>query len=156
VIVSCAVPERSKNGLAHDVPLSESAVAVLDRLAEGDGWPRKGIILTTTGKTPISGFGKVKDRLDAGMHAILAAQPANPHEGAAEAIPAWRVHDLRRTVATGLQRLGVRFEVTEAVLNHVSGSRAGIAGVYQRHDWKAEKRDALDAWGRHVAALLNA
>jgi hypothetical protein len=58
----------------------------------------------------------------------------------------WNVHDLRRTVATGLQRLGVRLEVTEAVLNHISGSRAGIAGVYQRHDWEAEKRGALDAW----------
>ena len=46
---------------------------------------------------------------------------------------------MRRTVATGLQRLGVRLEVTEAVLNHISGSRAGIAGVYQRHDWAAEK-----------------
>ena len=46
----------------------------------------------------------------------------------------WNVHDLRRTVATGLQRLGVRLEVTEAVLNHISGSRGGIAGVYQRHD----------------------
>jgi hypothetical protein len=52
---------------------------------------------------------------------------------------------LRRTVATGLQRLGVRLEVTEAVLNHISGSRGGIAGVYQRHDWAAEKRAALDA-----------
>ena len=65
----------------------------------------------------------------------------------------WSVHDLRRTVATGLQRLGVRLEVTEAVLNHISGSRAGIAGVYQRHDWAAEKRAALDAWAAHVLAV---
>jgi hypothetical protein len=60
---------------------------------------------------------------------------------------------LRRTVATGLQRLGVRLEVTEAVLNHISGSRGGIAGVYQRHDWAAEKRAALDAWAAHVLAV---
>jgi hypothetical protein len=60
---------------------------------------------------------------------------------------------LRRTVATGLQRLGVRLEVTEAVLNHISGSRGGIAGVYQRHDWAAEKRAALDAWAAHVLAI---
>ena len=64
----------------------------------------------------------------------------------------WNVHDLRRTVATGLQRLGVRLEVTEAVLNHISGSRGGIAGVYQRHDWATEKRAALDSWGDHVLA----
>ena len=66
------------------------------------------------------------------------------------------MHDLRRTVATGLQRLGVRLEVTEAVLNHVSGSSAGIAGVYQRHDWAAEKRAALDAWATHVRSIVEA
>jgi hypothetical protein len=65
----------------------------------------------------------------------------------------WNVHDLRRTVATGLQRLGVRLEVTEAVLNHISGNRGGIAGVYQRHDWAAEKRAALDSWAAHVLAV---
>jgi hypothetical protein len=64
------------------------------------------------------------------------------------------VHDLRRTVATGLQRLGVRLEVTEAVLNHISGSRGGIAGVYQRHDWATEKRAALDAWASHVRSVV--
>ena len=58
-------------------------------------------------------------------------------------------------MATGLQRLGVRLEVTEAVLNHVSGSRAGIVGVYQRHSWADEKRAALAAWGAHVAALID-
>jgi hypothetical protein len=57
-------------------------------------------------------------------------------------------------VATGLQRLGVRLEVTEAILNHISGSRGGIAGVYQRHDWAAEKRAALDAWAAHVVSIV--
>ena len=69
-------------------------------------------------------------------------------------IAPWRLHDLRRTLATGFQRLGVRFEVTEAVLNHVGGSRAGVAGIYQRHDWKAEKREALDLWNNHVVSIL--
>ena len=54
----------------------------------------------------------------------------------------------------GLQKLGVRLEVTEAILNHVSGSRAGIVGVYQRHHWADEKRAALAAWGAHVAAIV--
>jgi glyoxylase-like metal-dependent hydrolase (beta-lactamase superfamily II) len=58
-----------------------------------------------------------------------------------------------RSVATGFQRLGVRLEVTEAVLNHISGSRGGIAGVYQRHDWAVEKRAALEAWASHVLSL---
>jgi hypothetical protein len=56
-------------------------------------------------------------------------------------------------ISNGL-RLGVRLEVTQAVLNHISGSRCGIAGVYQRHDWAAEKRAALDSWGAHVSAVI--
>jgi integrase len=66
----------------------------------------------------------------------------------------WRIHDLRRTVATGMQRLGVSLQVTEAVLGHTSGSRGGIVGVYQRHDYAAEKRAALEAWGKHVMGIL--
>ena len=84
-----------------------------------------------------SGFSKAKAALDK-----------------ASGVKDWRLHDLRRTMATGLQRLGVRLEVTEAVLNHVAGSRAGIVGVYQRHNWADEKRAALNAWGAHVAALV--
>ena len=66
----------------------------------------------------------------------------------------WRIHDLRRTVATGMQRLGVQLQVVEAVLGHVAGSRAGVVGIYQRHDYAAEKRAALEAWGAHVTALI--
>jgi integrase len=80
--------------------------------------------------------------------AELAGEVASP-------IPRWVLHDLRRTVATNLQRLGVRLEVTEAVLNHVSGSRAGIAGVYQKHDYAAEKRAALEAWARQLEAIVS-
>lgn len=66
----------------------------------------------------------------------------------------WTLHDIRRTAATGLQRLGVRLEVTEAVLNHVSGSRSGIVGVYQRYGFAAEKRAALEVWGAEVQKLV--
>ena len=75
-------------------------------------------------------------------------------QGEERTIGHWRYHDLRRTFATGMQRLGVRFEVTEAILNHISGARGGVAGIYQRHDWKDEKRAALQAWGAHVSALV--
>jgi hypothetical protein len=57
-------------------------------------------------------------------------------------------------LATGLQRLDVRFEVTEAILNHVGGSRAGVAGVYQRHDWAKEKREALIKWAKAVEHIV--
>jgi hypothetical protein len=73
-----------------------------------------------------------------------------------EPVPDWRLHDLRRTLATGFQRLGIRFEVTEAVLNHVGGSRAGVAGIYQRHDWKEEKHEALKMWNDHVFSAIQA
>jgi hypothetical protein len=70
-------------------------------------------------------------------------------------VEGWRYHDIRRTVATGLQRLGVRLEVTEAVLGHISGSRSGIVGVYQRHEYRDEKAAALAAWGREVERILS-
>jgi integrase len=150
---------RSKNGVAQIVPLSAPALKELDALAKLgeldkngkaiEAWPKTGLTFTTTGTTPISGLTKAKRALDEAV-AIDGGKDAERAP-----LPEWRVHDLRRTVATGLQRLGVRFEVTEAVLNHVSGAKGGIAGIYQRHDWKEEKRAALDAWARHVEALLN-
>lgn len=142
---------RTKNKVATIVPLSALAVEELDALAKRskrkDGWPKSGFVFSTTGKTAISGHSRAKRRLDKELAA--AAKGA----GKAELAP-WRFHDLRRTLATGLQRLGVRFEVTEAVLNHVSGSKSGVAGVYQRHDWGPEKRSALVSWSDHVAGLL--
>jgi integrase len=87
--------------------------------------------------TPFSGWSKAKSALDT-----------------ASGVSEWWLHDLRRTLATGLQRLGVRLEVTEAVLNHLSGSRAGVVGIYQRHDWAEEKRAALDAWSAHLLAVV--
>ncbi|MDE8654057.1 tyrosine-type recombinase/integrase [Novosphingobium album (ex Liu et al. 2023)] len=155
--------DRAKNGVAHIVPLSTTAIAELDGLADSTkskedksdevAWPKTGFVLTTTGKTPISGLTKAKNALDA---AIIKARRGDEdvEELEVESIPAWRLHDLRRTLATGFQRLGIRFEVTEAVLNHVSGAKGGIAGIYQRHDWKEEKRSALDAWARHVASII--
>jgi len=122
---------RTKNGHPHDVPLSEPARAILAEVKRFAGCP---LVLSLGRKTPPSGFGKAKARLDV----LLAAE--------GEQMAPWTVHDLRRTVATGLQRQGVRLEVTEAVLNHVSGSRGGIVGVYQRHAWTEEKRAALEAW----------
>jgi integrase len=127
---------RTKNRKANYIPLSKAAIAVLDGIAADHPWPRTGYVFSTTGKTPVSGFSKAKRRMDELMRESLG-----------ERFQPWRAHDLRRTLATGMQRLGVRFEVTEAILNHVSGSRAGVAGIYQRYDWAAEKRDALGAWG---------
>ncbi len=94
---------------------------------------------------------------------VFSGAPAAPSQGGARRRRRWtkpaasrigRLDHLRRTLATGLQKLGVRLEVTEAVLGHTSGSRAGIVGVYQRYHWSDEKRAALAAWGAHVAAIV--
>jgi integrase len=143
--------DRAKNGVVHIVPLSDGVIAELDALAETESWPRAGFVLTTTGVTPISGFSKAKKVLD--ERVLELRRKGSNAELEVGNLPAWRLHDLRRTVATGLQRLGIRFEVTEAVLNHVSGAKGGVAGIYQRHDWKDEKRAALGAWAAHVQRL---
>jgi len=74
--------------------------------------------------------------------------------GAEAVIPAWTLHDIRRTVAAGMQRIGIKMEVTEKVLNHKSGSFRGIAGIYQVHDYADEKRAALEAWANFVSGLV--
>jgi integrase len=122
---------RAKNGATHIVPLSAQAQDLLRSL------PQFGELVFPGLRGPFNGWSKAKAALDA-----------------KSGVKNWRLHDLRRTAATGLQRLGVRLEVTEQVLNHVSGSRAGIVGVYQRHDFANEKRAALEAWGSHVEAIV--
>jgi len=139
---------RSKNGSAVTIMLSSMAIAELDALAGGDVWPRSGFVFSTTGETAVSGFSGSKRRLDKAIGVLLKDKDYSP------ALAPWRYHDLRRTVATGLQRLGVRFEVTESVLNHVGTSKGGVAGIYQRHDWADEKRAAVTAWAGHLNTLL--
>lgn len=148
--------KRAKNGVVQIVPLAPAVIEELDRLAlakqvadrindvDPSRWPKVGPVLTMRRGVSIKSYSQAKAELDAVV--AKASQEAGP-------LPAWRVHDLRRTLATGLQRLGVRFEVTEAVLNHVSGARSGVAGIYQHHDWKEEKRSALEAWARQVDAI---
>ncbi|KQS71464.1 hypothetical protein ASG32_28895 [Methylobacterium sp. Leaf361] len=127
--------ERAKNGIAHDVPLSDAAVTVLTGVRRIAG--SRGLVFTTTGETPVSGFSKIKKRLDA---AVPDAPP-------------WVLHDLRRTAASGMARLGANVPVIEKVLNHTSGSFGGVTGIYQRHHFAAEKRAALEAWATHIDKL---
>lgn len=127
--------DRTKNGEPHSIPLSKPALAIIESLPKIKG--EADFVFTITGKTPISGWSKIKTDLDDEI-----------------GIAPWRIHDLRRTVATGLQRLGIGLQVIEAVLNHTSGSRSGVVGTYQRHSFNPEKRIALEAWAGHVETLL--
>lgn len=142
--------DRAKNGRATEIPLSHLAIAEIESLRDkrdtrDDSWPRKGLLFTTTGTTPVSGHSKAKKRLDALVAKLNEKEPLDER---------WTFHDLRRTLATGMQRLGVRFEVTEAILNHVGQSRSGVAGVYQQHEWADERRAALEAWALHIEGLF--
>jgi integrase len=123
---------RTKTATPRIIPLSEPARVILGSLPRIAG---SEFVFTTNGRNPISGWSNAKEQLD------TLAQP-------------WTIHDLRRTTATGLQRLGTALQVTEAILGHTAGSRAGVVGIYQRHDYAKEKRAALEAWGAHVMALV--
>jgi integrase len=147
--------ERTKNKRDHEIPLSDAAIRIIEGLPRiGDG--KGGFVFTTTGATAVSGFSRAKGAVD---KAILEttkedAEVRGDDPADVRAPDRWTFHDLRRTLATNLQKLGVKLEVTEAVLNHVSGSRAGIVGIYQRHEYAAEKRAALDAWARRLEAIV--
>jgi integrase len=128
--------ERAKNHRQHEIPLSDSAAALLrglPRIAES------GVVFTLNGSNAITAFALTKKRLDALM----------PHD-----IPPWTLHDLRRTFASGCARLGVAVHVVEAALNHRSGTIKGVAAVYNRYSYDAEKRAAMATWARHVDALV--
>jgi integrase len=106
-------------------------LASLPRIGDSD------FVFTVDGERGIGAWSHAKRRLDAAC-----------------GVKGWVIHDLRRTLATGLQKLGILVPVTETVLGHTSGSRGGIVGVYQKHNYADEKRAALEAWGAHVMALV--
>lgn len=143
--------ERSKNGRAHIVHLSAAAVAELSsvrRIGERD------LVFTVTGKTPPSGFSKAKLALAEAMakEAIGPALPAREEDKSPAANPDWRFHDFRRTAVTWLAGAGFPPHVADRLLNHVTGAIQGVAAVYQRHDFLAERKAASEAWAAHVLA----
>jgi integrase len=124
-------PDRTKNRREHAVPLSPQARAIIERQ------PRGREFVFGHGAGGFSGWSRCKERLDQRVK-----------------LPAWRLHDLRRTAATVMaDRLGVLPHIIEAVLNHVSGHRAGVAGVYNRAKYAAEMREALQRWADHIEII---
>jgi integrase len=122
--------ERVKNSRNHEVPLSTQALAILARQ------PRSGDFVF--GGHGQGGWAEGKAKLD---------QRAG--------IALWRLHDLRRTAATQLGELGVQPHYIEAILNHYSGHRSGVAGVYQRAKYADEMRSALQRWADHVDKITH-
>jgi integrase len=140
--------QRAKNDRAHDVPLSDAAIALIEALPKIYG--KAGYLFTTTGETPVSGFSRAKRNLDKAMLGIARKETGDDELE----IPNFWLHDTRRTAASGMARLGINLPVIEKVLNHTSGSFAGIVGVYQRHNFADEKRSALEVWGRFITSLV--
>ena len=141
--------ERVKNGREHSLVLPSPALALINSMPRVEGCP---FVFSTTGETPVSGYSEAKRRLDEAMLKLARGEAGRDDVQ----IPPWRLHDLRRTTASGMARLGINLPTIEKVLNHVSGSFGGIVGVYQRHEFKAEKAAALERWSEHVWALSNA
>jgi integrase len=120
-------PARTKNSRQHELPLSTQALAILARQDR-----RTEFVFSKA-----MGWAKAKAALDERLR-----------------IAPWRIHDLRRTCATGMAELGVQPHIIEAILNHVSGHKAGVAGIYNRARYEGEMRDALTKWADHVEALI--
>ena len=141
--------ERAKNGVAHEIPLSGAALQILESLPRIDGGKgAPGFVFTTTGRTPVSGFSRAKEQFDVAI--LDATRAAKITE-----LEHWTLHDLRRTGASGMAGLGIAPHVVEAVLNHRSGTIRGVAAVYNRYSYGAEKRAALEAWSRYVETLVS-
>lgn len=125
--------ERAKNGRAHTVPLSDSAMDVLDGVVQRDGRD----LVFGEGTGGWGAWSRGKKDLDAAVK-----------------IKDWTLHDLRRTAATRMADLGVLPHVIEAVLNHVSGHQGGVAGIYNRSTYAKEKREALEVWATHIKTIV--
>lgn len=151
--------ERAKNKKAHEVPLSDAAVTIIRSMPrfEVEEGQLSDFVCTLSGKAPVSGFSKAKALLDAKtLQVRLKAAVEREEDPAQVKVPEdWRFHDIRRSVTTGLARMGVPPQVADKILNHVSGTVKGVAAVYNRHQYLDERRDALDAWARKVDQLVN-
>jgi integrase len=131
---------RTKNKRPHIIPLSAPAKSILDK----HRMLGRAFVFGRTDTHGFRGWGVAKQRLD--ERAAKANGTMEP----------WVVHDLRRTCATGMVGLGIPPHIVEAVLNHVSGHKSGVAGIYNRAAYDTEKREALERWAQHVLAIAGA
>ena len=138
-IFALANPLKSAHTLSHP----RSFALVCDQRGASKALPKRprDLIFGETGRG-FSGWSKARVALDKRIA-----------EQTKKKVAEWRLHDLRRTVATRMADIGVLPHVIEAVLNHISGHKAGVAGVYNRSQYGPERRQALDQWGAHVEAL---
>jgi len=130
---------RTKNKRPHQIPMSGMVSAILQAQAKIE----KREFVFGHGVGPFQSWADAKTKLDKRIAASAGSWLAP-----------WTVHDLRRTCATRMADLGVQPHIVEATLNHISGHRGGIAGVYNRAVYGPEKAQALALWATHVAAAV--
>jgi hypothetical protein len=129
-----------------------SALAVEQIAAAPGGEGKPGYLFTTNdGRSAVSGFSKSKRRVHEAMTQLACEETSDSEFNIAR----WTLHDLRRTFSTQLHALGVAPHVIEAALNHVSGHKGGVAGVYNVYEYLDEKRDALERWARWIALVID-
>ena len=141
---------RTKNGQAHDIHLSPLALKVIETITATEDCD---LVFSTNGKTPISGWSKAKRRLEEEIAAARQARARMRGEDAdkVKPMPEWRIHDLRRSVATGLSNLGVAPIVADRILNHVPKKHKGqVMFVYNRAEYAKERRAAMELWASHI------
>jgi integrase len=124
---------RTKNAKEHVVHLSEQSMAVLKRADK-----KEPFVFSMLETKSFQDFSRGKRSLDQ-----------------LSGVTEWRLHDLRRTCVSGMARLGIAPHVADKILNHQAGTISGVAAVYQRHEFLSERREALDRWGAHIAAILS-
>ncbi len=161
---------RAKSDRGHEVHLSDAAIEVLRSLPQSSsGANGRDLVFTVTGTTAVSGFGNAKQRMDAAMRGARRRLLGEPEDDEGRRrwlgipadkplpveIPDWRLHDLRRTAATGMARLNIAPHVVDKVLNHSGGTIRGVAAVYNRFAYLDERRAALEAWGRFITAVVS-
>ena len=128
--------ERTKNGRPHTIPLSTQAWTLIEARPRFAGCD---FVFTIDGKRVVNNWDEVKHRISA-KAGITASS--------------WRLHDLRRTAASGMQKLGISVPIIEKALNHKSGTFRGIVSVYQQHDYADEIYVALQKWADYVVEYL--
>jgi integrase len=142
---SWTLPRSStKNKRGHEVPLAPAVVSILKALPK----VHDELVFTTNGRVPVAGSSIAKRRLDTAVATQRADASLPP-------IADWHLHDLRRTMASGMARLRIAPHVIEKVLNHQSGVISGVAAIYNRHSYQDEKRQALETWSSHVSRLVS-
>jgi integrase len=139
--------ERYKTKRPNFVPLSKAAIDVIEAQPRIDDCD---YVFPSRVKTPYSGFGKSKAKLDKAILAEMKKQAKNG--GKVDPVPNWTLHDLRRTAKTLMVQAGVRPDISERVLGHVI---AGVEGTYDRHSYAEEKRDALEKLAARLKRILS-